>query len=77
MGLVDGEATVADNGDYSLGEVVRSVRRIEDKLDSQLRDHEQRLRALESWMWRSVGLGAAGIASGVGAWVQVLLKGHS
>lgn len=63
--------------EYSLGEVVRSIRRIEDKLDSQLRDHEQRLRALEAWMWRLAGAAAAGLVSGVGAWVQILTKGKS
>lgn len=59
--------------EWTLGELGRSIKRIEDKLDAQMTDHEKRLRALEAWMWRLVGLSAAGIVSGVGAWVQAIV----
>lgn len=57
----------------TLGEVARTVARIERKLDSELADHEQRLRQLERYMWGAIGTGAAGAASGIGALVTILV----
>ena len=62
---------------YSLGEVVRAVRRIEDKLDAQVRDHEGRIRSLEQWMWRLVGVASVGGASSIAAWISILTKGKA
>lgn len=71
---MDGEA-MADAEGYTLGEVIRAVKRIEDKLDNQVRDHEARIRSLEQWMWRLAGASAAGVVGSVAAWIQIITKG--
>lgn len=37
--------------DLSLGEIGRTVTRVEAKVDRALADHESRLRRVEAWMY--------------------------
>ncbi|MBX6357645.1 MAG: hypothetical protein IRZ05_17555 [Micromonosporaceae bacterium] len=52
--------------DLTLGELARSLVRIEMKLDQAIGDHETRLRRVERVMWVALGLAAAGGVSGIG-----------
>lgn len=52
--------------DLTLGELARSLARIEHKLDQAIGDHETRLRRVERVMWVALGLAAAGGVSGIG-----------
>lgn len=52
--------------DLTLGELGRSLVRIEQKLDQAIGDHENRLRRVERVMWVALGLAAAGGVSGIG-----------
>lgn len=38
-------------GEFSSGEIVRALERIEKRLDVVAGDHEQRLRKVERWMY--------------------------
>lgn len=58
--------------DVTLGELARSMERIERKLDKSIDEHdndtntlERRVAALEQWRWFVVGAGAVGGASGL------------
>lgn len=64
--MSDADVTPAVLG-ARIAELVRSIARIEGKIDRVTDDHEQRLRRLERWMWTTTGLGAVGAASGFGA----------
>lgn len=57
----------------TLGEVGRSVIRIERKLDELANDHERRLRTVERAIWISAGLGGAGTATGLSALIQAFM----
>lgn len=37
--------------EFTMGEVARTMQRIETKLDAVTSDHEKRLRSLERWMY--------------------------
>ena len=69
----DQESTLTTSA-VTLGEVGRAVIRIERKLDGLADDHETRLRAVERSLWAAAGLGGAGLASGLGALIQSLLR---
>lgn len=64
--------SAAASPDITMGEMGRTVARIEHKLDQMVEDHEKRIRTIEKWMWGLAGLGGAGAASGVGALIQAL-----
>lgn len=66
--MAEEESTMTDP--IGIGELGRSLIRIERKLDGSLADHETRLRALERWMYVAIGSGAAGAAAGIGALIQ-------
>lgn len=51
--------------DITLGEIRRSLERIEKKLDQVALDHEQRIRRTERIMHASLGLALAGAGTGV------------
>lgn len=53
-------------------ELSRSLIRIESKLDKVTEDHEVRLRRVERVMYLAIGLGTAGITSGLGALMSAL-----
>lgn len=89
------ESTLSGEAEITLGEMGRTMIRVERKLDESLaamerkvesslnsinreveagrKDHEDRIRALESWMWKSIGAGAGagGLVAGV---VAIILK---
>jgi hypothetical protein len=56
-------------------ELVRTMDRIERKLDMITTDHESRLRRIERAVWVMTGVGGVGITSGVGALLQGVLGG--
>jgi hypothetical protein len=66
---------MVQNEQITLGEVARALNRIESKLDTELSDHEARLRRLEQWMWGTTGLASAGLFSGLWAWIELVGKG--
>ena len=97
------ETTLGAETEVSLGEMARTMIRVERKLDDHERklheamatierrfeqatanmahefetsrsDHEKRLRTLESWMWRSIGAGAAA-GGAVSAIIALVVKG--
>jgi len=39
------------NAEPTLGEIARTVERVESKLDKAIDDHEQRLRRAERWIY--------------------------
>lgn len=63
---------MADDARMTMGEMSRSLARIETELNKVITDHEDRLRRMERWMWLSSGLAMAGFGSSVFAWLQVL-----
>lgn len=97
------ETTLGAEAEVTLGEMARTMIRVERKLDDHERklqdamatierrfeqatanishefeaartDHEKRLRTLESWMWRSIGAGAAA-GGAVSAIIALAVKG--
>jgi hypothetical protein len=54
------------------GEIARSLRRIETKLEEVTGDHEKRLRAIERWMYGAAGAGGLGALTGL----MALFGGH-
>jgi hypothetical protein len=56
------------NDDVTLGEVVRSLQRIERALDTVTGDHEARLRKVERWVYAvppTLMLAVASVIAGV------------
>lgn len=54
----------------TLGEVLRTVRRMEDSLKEVTGDHEQRIRKVERWMYAvppTIVLAIASVIAAVGA----------
>lgn len=54
--------------EVTLGEVVRSLTRIEARLDSKMDDHERRLRDLEKWKYAlppTVAIAAASVIAAI------------
>ena len=66
---------VMPDAEMTLGEMARSLQRIELKLDTEMHDHEARLRKLEQWMWATSALASAGAFSGLWAWIEVVVGG--
>lgn len=62
-----------DLREMTMGEVARTLARIEQKLDAITSDHEQRLRRVERYVWVMTGVGATGATTGVASLVQGLL----
>lgn len=54
----------------TVGELGRSIQRIELKIDSQLTDHEQRIRRMEAWMYAL----PAGVLTAVAAIIIAVSK---
>ncbi len=55
--------------EMTIGELGRTIARIEVKLERLVYDHEKRLRTLERWMWGAAGTGAVGAATGAAAFL--------
>jgi hypothetical protein len=51
------------------------LRRVEDKLDRAITDHENRLRTVERVMWAALGIAMVGGVSGIGSFLASLLRG--
>ena len=56
-----------------MGELNRTMKRIEGKLDAVTGDHETRIRGIEKWMWTLFGIGTTGAVSGMGALITGLV----
>ena len=66
---------IVSDEEITLGEMARSLQRIELKLDTEMNDHEARMRKLEQWMWATSALASAGAFSGLWAWIEIVVGG--
>ncbi len=62
---------MGDEDEVTTGELGRSLKRVEDKLDKALGDHEQRLRRIERMTYVALGIAMAGGITGVGSFISV------
>lgn len=42
---------IIETGDYTIGEMARTLQRMDTRMERVVEDHEKRIRKLEKWMY--------------------------
>lgn len=46
-----GQGAIVETGDYTIGEMARTLNRMDQRMERVVEDHEKRIRKLEKWMY--------------------------